>query len=97
VIRRTTPQLPESSAAGDPIERLSYSREHGQSWPFTLRALKHICGRVNRKQKNNPQKLQEKMERVVLEGNNARETLHKKTAECTNIFWEVSDWMGIIS
>jgi hypothetical protein len=43
------------------------------------------------------QKLQEKMERVVLEGNNARETLHKKTVECTKIFWEVSYWMGIIS
>jgi hypothetical protein len=37
------------------------------------------------------------MERVVLEGNNARATLHKWTVECTKIFREVSDWMGIIS
>jgi hypothetical protein len=50
-----------------------------------------------REAEQQPQKLQEKMERVVLEGNNARETLHKRTAECTRIFWEVSDWMGIIS
>jgi hypothetical protein len=44
-----------------------------------------------------PRKLQEKLEKVVLEGNNARVTLHKRTAECTTIFKEVSDWMGIIS
>jgi hypothetical protein len=37
------------------------------------------------------------MEKIVLEGNNARETLHKRTVECTKIFREVSDWMGIIS
>jgi hypothetical protein len=37
------------------------------------------------------------MEKIVLEGNNARATLHKRTTECTNIFREVSDWMGIIA
>ena len=44
-----------------------------------------------------PWKLQEHMEKIVLEGNNARETLHKRTTECINIFREVSDWMGIIA
>jgi hypothetical protein len=37
------------------------------------------------------------MEKIVLEGNNARATLHKCTTECTKIFREVSDWMGIIA
>jgi hypothetical protein len=37
------------------------------------------------------------MEKIVLEGNNAREALHKHTNECTKIFREVSDWMGIIA
>ena len=37
------------------------------------------------------------MEKIVLEGNNARATLHKQTVECTKIFKEVRDWMGIIS
>jgi hypothetical protein len=32
-----------------------------------------------------------------LEGNNARATLHKCTIECTKIFREVSDWMGIMT
>ena len=32
-----------------------------------------------------------------MEGNNARVTLHKRTAECITIFKEFSDWMGIIS
>ena len=43
-----------------------------------------------------PWKLQEQMDKIVLEGNNARATLHKRTIECTKIFQEVSDWMGII-
>jgi peptidoglycan hydrolase CwlO-like protein len=43
-----------------------------------------------------PRKLQEKVEKVVLEGNNARAALQKCTAKCTRIFHEVSDWMGII-
>jgi hypothetical protein len=37
------------------------------------------------------------MEKVVLEGNNARAALHKHTNECTRIFREVNDWMGIIA
>jgi hypothetical protein len=37
------------------------------------------------------------MEKVVLEGNSARSTLYKRTTECTKIFHEVSDWMGIIT
>jgi hypothetical protein len=37
------------------------------------------------------------MDKLVLEGNNARENLHKITAKCTKIFIEVSDWMRIIS
>jgi hypothetical protein len=37
------------------------------------------------------------MEKRVLEGNNAQVTLYKCTNECTNIFREVKDWMGIIA
>jgi hypothetical protein len=37
------------------------------------------------------------MEKIVLEGNNARTTLHKCTTECTMILREVSDQMGIIA
>jgi hypothetical protein len=44
-----------------------------------------------------PWKLQEKMEKIVLEGNNDRATLHKRTTNCTKIFREFSDWMGIIA
>jgi hypothetical protein len=36
------------------------------------------------------------MEKNVLEGNNARETLNKRTAGCKKIFKEINDWMGII-
>jgi hypothetical protein len=41
--------------------------------------------------------LQQHLERVVLEGNDARDLLHKKTVECTTIFKEVRYWMGVIT
>jgi hypothetical protein len=44
-----------------------------------------------------PRKLKEQLEKVVLEGNNARITLHKNYVECTTIFKEINDWMGVIS
>jgi hypothetical protein len=37
------------------------------------------------------------MDNILLEANNSQATLHKHTTECTNIFREVSDWMGIIA
>jgi len=37
------------------------------------------------------------LENVVLEGNNARVILHKRTVECTTIFKQVIDLMGLIS
>jgi hypothetical protein len=37
------------------------------------------------------------MQKIVLQGNNARAALHKHTEECKQIFREVSDWMGIIA
>jgi hypothetical protein len=77
--------------------RSNYSKEHGHNWPFTQSIWKCSCGRVNKKQSKQPRKLQEQMEKIVLEGNNARATLHKRTTECTKIFREVSDWMGIIA
>jgi hypothetical protein len=49
------------------------------------------------KAEGQPRELQQQLERVVLEGNDARDVLHKKTVECTTIFKEVSDWMGVIT
>ena len=37
------------------------------------------------------------MEKIVLEGNNAQAAPHQCITECTKIFREVSDWMGIIA
>jgi hypothetical protein len=44
-----------------------------------------------------PKELQHHPERVVLEGNDVRTLLHKNTFECTTIFKEFSDWMGVIT
>jgi hypothetical protein len=44
-----------------------------------------------------PWKLQEQMGNIILEGNNARATLHKCIVEYTKIFHEVIEWMGIIA
>jgi hypothetical protein len=37
------------------------------------------------------------MDKLVLEGNNARAALHKCTTKGTRIFREVRDWMRIIA
>jgi hypothetical protein len=63
----------------------------------SCRELEAQLWESQREVEKQPWKLQEKMEKVVLEGNNARATLHKCTTECTRIFHEVSDWMGIIA
>jgi hypothetical protein len=52
---------------------------------------------IHREVEKQPQTLQEKMENVFLEGSNTKSALHKHTAECTRIFHEVNDWMGIIT
>ena len=44
-----------------------------------------------------PRELQQQLERVLLEGNDARSLLHKKTIKCTTIFKEVIDWMDFIT
>jgi hypothetical protein len=44
-----------------------------------------------------PKELQQQLKRVFVEGNDARVLLHKKTVECTTIFNEVSEWMGVIT
>jgi len=36
-------------------------------------------------------------EDLILQGNNSRVALHKKTRDCTRIFKEFNDWMGIIT
>jgi hypothetical protein len=85
-IRKVAPQLPESSAAGEPEHQIELLQG-------SMVTVGHLCresgsavvDRVNKKQKQ-PQKLQEQMEKIVLEGNNARATLHKRTTECTKIF-----------
>jgi predicted nucleic acid-binding Zn-ribbon protein len=59
--------------------------------------LKEQLQQAQQEAEKQPQKLQEKMQKIVLQGNNARATLHKHTTECTKIFREVSDWMGIIA
>jgi hypothetical protein len=44
-----------------------------------------------------PGEIQQQLERVVLERNNARDFLHKNTVECNTIFKEVNDCMGVIT
>jgi hypothetical protein len=52
---------------------------------------------VQQEAEQQPQQLQEQMQKIILQGNNARAALHKHTMDCTKIFREVSDWMGIIA
>jgi chromosome segregation ATPase len=97
MVRKTTPQLPESSTTSEPVEKIELIQV---AWSELVEREENIEAQLRdskREVELQPRKLQEKMEKIILEGNNARETLHKRTAECTKIFREISDWMGIIS
>jgi chromosome segregation ATPase len=95
--RRSHPNFRESSDAGEPEHQIELLQG---AWSQLSIHAEHVEVQLRQTQQEvekQPQKLQEQMEKIVLEGNNARETLHKCTTEFTNIFREVSDWMGIIA
>jgi hypothetical protein len=95
--RKTMPQLPESSATDEPTEQIELVQV---AWTELLARAKNIevqLWETKLEVELQPHKLKEQLEKVVLEGNNAIITLHKKTMECTTIFKEISDWMGVIS
>jgi hypothetical protein len=96
-IRKVAPQLPESSVAGEPEHHIELLQGAWSQLAIHTEKLEVQLWESQQEAEKQPQKLQEKMEKIVLEGNNARATLHKCTTECTKIFQEVNDWMGIIA
>jgi hypothetical protein len=96
-IRKVAPQLPESSAAGEPEHQIELLQGAWSQLAIHAENMEVQLWESQQEAEQQPRKLQEQMEKVVLEGNNARATLHKCTTECTKIFCEVSDWMGIMA
>jgi hypothetical protein len=96
-IRKVAPQLPEASDAGEPEHQIELLQGAWSQLAICAEHLEVQLRQTQQEAEKQPQKLQEQMEKIVLEGNNARATLHKRTTECTKIFREVSDWMGIIA
>jgi hypothetical protein len=96
-IRKVAPQLPEASDAGEPEHQIELLQGAWSQLAIHVEHMEVQLWKTQQEAEKQPRKLQEKMEKIVLEGNNARATLHKRTTECTNIFREVSDWMGIIA
>jgi hypothetical protein len=85
-IRKETPQLPESSAAGEPVQKIELLQVAWSELAIHTENLEAQLWESQHEAEKQPRKLQEKMESVVVEGNKARVTLHRRTAECTNIF-----------
>jgi hypothetical protein len=89
--------MPESSKTSEPMEQIELIHV---SWSELVEREESLKAQLQDNKKEaelQPNKLREKMEKIVLEGNNERETLHKRTVKCTKIFGEIIDWMGITS
>jgi hypothetical protein len=95
--RKATPQMPEYNATAEPEEQLRLVQQAWEVLTDRAEDLQTQLEGMKLKAEAQPKELQQQLERVVLEGNDARALLHKKTVECTTIFKEVSDWMGVIT
>jgi hypothetical protein len=95
--RKVAPQLLESSVAGEPEHQIELLQGAWSQLAIHTKNMEVQLWESQQEEKKQPRKLQEKMEKIVLEGNNARATLHKHITKCTKIFQEFSDWMGIIA
>jgi hypothetical protein len=95
-IRKVRPQLPEASDVGELKHQIELLQGAWSQLAIHTENMEVQLRQSQQETKKQPWKLQEQMEKIVLEGNISRATLHKHTTECTQIFREVSDWMGII-
>jgi hypothetical protein len=96
-IQKVAPELPEASDVGEPEKQIELLQEAWTQLATRTDQLQVKLQQVQQEAEQQPQQLQEQMQKIVLQGNNARATLHKHTMDCTKIFREVSDWMGIIA
>jgi hypothetical protein len=96
-IRKVAPDLPEANEITEPEKQIELIQ---MAWTQLVTRTEKIQAKLQQVQQEaekQPRQLQEQMHRIILQGNNARAALHKQTADCTRIFKEVSDWMGIIA
>jgi threonyl-tRNA synthetase len=88
------PQLPESNAAGEPMQHIELLQGEWTELSIRTENLEAQLRESQEEAKQQHWKIQEKMEIFMLEGNNARATLHKRTVECTRIFRKlVNGWV----
>jgi DNA repair ATPase RecN len=96
-IRKVAPDLPEASEISEPEQQIELLQEAWTQLTTCMEKIQEKLQQVQQEAEQQPRQLQDQMQRIILQGNNARVTLHKKTTDCTRIFKEVSDWMGIIA
>jgi TolA-binding protein len=96
-IQKVAPKLLEASDAGETEHQIELLQGAWTQLAIHVEHLEVQLRQTQQEAEQQPQKLQEQMEKIVLEGNNARAALHKHTTECTKVFREVSNWIGIIA
>ena len=96
-IRIVAPQLSEASDVGESEHHIELLQGSWSQLAIHVEKMEVQLQQSQQEVDTEPRKLQEKMEKVVLEGNNARVALHKCTTKCTKIFREVSDRMEIMA
>jgi hypothetical protein len=96
-IQKVAPELPEASDVSEPEKQIELLQEAWTQLTNRTDQLQVKLQQVQQEAEHQPQQLQEQMQKIILQGNNARAALHKHTTDCTKIFREVNDWMGIIA
>jgi hypothetical protein len=96
-IQRVAPDLPEASEIREPEQQIELLQVAWTQLVTRTEQIQAKLQQVQQEAEQQPRQLQEQMQKIILQGNNARATLHKQTMDCTRIFKEVSDWMGIIA
>jgi hypothetical protein len=78
--------MSEYNATAEPREKIDLVQQAWEVLKYQSEDLQTHLEGMNLRAEEQTRELQQQLERVVLEGNDARDMLHKKTIECTTIF-----------
>jgi uncharacterized coiled-coil DUF342 family protein len=95
--RKIAPQMPLYNATTKPKEWIKLVQQAWEVLTDQAKDLQTQLEGMKLRVKAHPRELQHQIQRFVLEGNDARDLLHKNIAKCTTIFKEVSEWIGVIT
>jgi hypothetical protein len=78
-IRKVTLELPEASDASEPEVQIELLQQAWTQLATRTEKIQAELQQVQQEAEQQPQQLQDQMQKIILQGNNARAALHKHT------------------